>query len=146
MNLAERLGHAPDARLLIVNADDLGMCLSANTGILALLDAGAISSATVMTPCSWAPAAIGAAGGHDVGVHLTLTSEWDSYRWGPVTRDAPVSSLVDADGYFPRDCRTVEERANPDEVYRELRAQVLKAISLGLDPSHADNHVTPPPG
>lgn len=143
MNLARRLGAGPDDRLLIVNADDYGMCRAANTGITSLLAARAISSATVMTPCPWAPDAVrtAVAGGYDVGVHLTFTSEWEGYRWGPVTRDRAVSSLVDDAGYFPADCRTVEERADPEEVRAEIDAQIGRAVALGLDPSHADNHM-----
>ncbi|MFF3670729.1 polysaccharide deacetylase family protein [Microtetraspora malaysiensis] len=143
MNLARRLGAREDDRLLIVNADDYGMCRAANTGITSLLAARAISSATVMTPCPWAPEAIrtAVAGGYDVGVHLTFTSEWEGYRWGPVTRDRGVSSLVDEAGYFPADCRAVEERADPDEVHAEITAQIRRAVTLGLDPSHADNHM-----
>ncbi|MCC5581137.1 polysaccharide deacetylase family protein [Microtetraspora sp. AC03309] len=143
MNLAQRLGGRSEDRLLIVNADDYGMCRAANTGITSLLAARAISSATVMTPCPWAPDAVrtAAAGGYDVGVHLTFTSEWEGYRWGPVTRDRAVSSLVDEAGYFPADCRTVEERADPDEVRAEITNQIRRAVTLGLDPSHADNHM-----
>ncbi|GLX02055.1 polysaccharide deacetylase family protein [Microtetraspora sp. NBRC 16547] len=143
MNLAQQLGARAEDRLLIVNADDYGMCQAANTGITSLLAAGAISSATVMTPCPWAPDAVrtAAAGGYDVGVHLTFTSEWKGYRWGPVTRDRAVSSLVDEAGYFPADSRTVEERADPDEVHAEITNQIRRAVVLGLDPSHADNHM-----
>jgi chitin disaccharide deacetylase len=141
--LAERLGHSPATRLLIVNADDYGMCRAANTGITSLLEACEIDSATVTVPCSWAPEAIAtaAAHGYDVGVHLTLTSEWEGYRWGPVSSDAEVSSLVDSQGYFPPDCQTVEQQADPEQLARELRAQLTKAIALGLDPTHADNHM-----
>ncbi|MEV6105039.1 polysaccharide deacetylase family protein [Streptomyces sp. NPDC051940] len=141
--LATRLGHAADDRLLIVNADDYGMSRSANLGITSLLQAGAISSATLMTPCPWAPAAVAQAreGGYDVGVHLTLTSEWEGYRWGPVTRDGSVASLVDEAGYFPRDCETFERKADADEVRTEITHQIRRAIDLGLDPSHADNHM-----
>ncbi|SEM45234.1 polysaccharide deacetylase family protein [Nonomuraea pusilla] len=142
-DLATRLGHSADDRLLIVNADDYGMSRSANLGITSLLRAGAISSATVMTPCPWAPAAVAEAveGGYDVGVHLTLTSEWEGYRWGPVTRDRSVASLVDDTGHFHRDCATFERDADPEEVRAEIANQIRKAIALGLDPSHADNHM-----
>ncbi|MEU1726544.1 polysaccharide deacetylase family protein [Nonomuraea sp. NPDC005692] len=141
MTLASRLGHAPDDRLLIVNADDYGMSRSANLGITSLLRAGAISSATVMTPCPWAPQAVAAAAGFDVGVHLTLTSEWEGYRWGPVTRDRPVPTLVDETGYFFRDCASFERSADPGEVRVEIVNQIRRAVALGLDPSHADNHM-----
>ncbi|MEV4170740.1 polysaccharide deacetylase family protein [Nonomuraea sp. NPDC049709] len=127
-------------RQLIINADDYGMCRAANTGITSLLQAGAISSATVMTPCPWAPDAIATVARHgwDVGVHLTLTSEWEGYRWSPLTGGA---SLRDAAGYFPRESKTVEEQADPAEIRAELVAQIDRAVALGLDPSHADNHM-----
>ncbi|QMU72455.1 polysaccharide deacetylase family protein [Streptacidiphilus sp. P02-A3a] len=143
MTLAQRLGFGPDERLLIINADDYGMSRAANTGITSLLAARAISSATVMPPCPWAPDAIATAvaGGYDVGVHLTLTSEWAGYRWGPVSTGRPVPSLTDAAGYFPADCASVELTADPDEIRVELTAQIERALALGLDPSHADNHM-----
>ncbi|WP_214324385.1 polysaccharide deacetylase family protein [Nonomuraea sediminis] len=127
-------------RQLIINADDYGMCRAANTGITSLLEAGAISSATVMTPCPWAPDAIATAsrGGYDVGVHLTLTSEWEGYRWSPLTTG---TTLRDAAGYFHADSKSVEEQADPEDVRVELIAQLDRAIALGLDPSHADNHM-----
>jgi predicted glycoside hydrolase/deacetylase ChbG (UPF0249 family) len=141
--LANRLGFAPNSRLLIINADDYGMCRAANTGITSLLRARQIDSATVTLPCSWAPDAIATAvtNGYDVGIHLTLTSEWESYRWGPVASGGTTASLVDPQGYFPAESRTVEQKADPEELARELRAQLTKAIALGLDPTHVDSHM-----
>ncbi|TNC21008.1 polysaccharide deacetylase family protein [Amycolatopsis alkalitolerans] len=136
--LNRRLGYAAGDRLLIVNADDFGMCRSANRGIHKLLAAGGISSATLMTPCAWAPAAASMAAAFDVGVHLVFTSEWERYRWGPV--GAP-GSLVDEAGYFPRDCASFERQAEPEHVRAEIEAQLAKAVALGLDPTHADNHM-----
>ena len=101
--LAERLGHDADARLLIVNCDDLGMCDSANEGVYHSLRHGFATSATLMVPCPWAREAAAQYRGEDVGVHLTLTSEWELYRWGPITQ-AP--SLLGGDGGFPR---TIED-------------------------------------
>ncbi|MCI3923174.1 polysaccharide deacetylase family protein [Paenibacillus sp. TRM 82003] len=144
MNTAQRLGYAPDARLLIVNADDFGMCHATNEGIFQLLEEGAVDSATVMMPCGWArEAALWSAArpGLNVGVHFTLTSEWQGYKWGPVTRQGDTGSLVTSEGYFPADCRTVELRADPVQVRAELVAQLEMAKSLGLDPTHVDNHM-----
>lgn len=141
-DLNVRLGHAADARVLIVNADDFGMCRSANEGIRSLLAAGAISSTTLMTTCPWAPEALAFAAAHpqhDVGLHLVFTSEWEGYRWGPVG-DARAS-LVDADGYLPRDCRTFELTAAEDDVVAEMRAQLARMRAAGVEPSHADNHM-----
>ncbi len=144
MTLAEQLGHEAGDRLIILNADDFGMCRSANLGIQSLLAAGAISSATVMMPCGWAPQAVQIARAHpsfDIGVHLTFTSEWPAYRWSPVSAAQDVSSLVDADGYFPATIAPVEERATQEHVRREIHSQIERALALGLRPTHADNHM-----
>ena len=97
-SLAERLGHAPDDRLLIINCDDLGSSHAANVGIYEALRDGIATSATLMVPCPWAREAAARYRGEDVGVHLTLNAEYDLYRWGPITH-AP--SLLDGDGGFP---------------------------------------------
>lgn len=141
-DLAERLGLAPGARAIILNADDFGMCHAANTAIVELLDAGRIDSTTLMVPCSWAPEALSFAAGRtdlDVGVHLVLTSEWSRYRWRPLTGSA--SSLVDADGFFPADVVAVEQRAAADDVAVELAAQLQAALDAGVDVTHLDNHM-----
>jgi predicted glycoside hydrolase/deacetylase ChbG (UPF0249 family) len=141
-DLAERLGLAPGARAIILNADDFGMCHAANTAIIELLDAGRIDSTTVMVPCSWAPEALAFAAARtdlDVGVHLVLTSEWSRYRWRPLTGTG--TSLVDADGYFPPDVVAVEQRATTDDVATELAAQLQAALDAGVDVTHLDNHM-----
>ncbi len=138
--LAERLGHPPDARLLIVNCDDLGSTHAANVGIYECLRDGIATSATLMVPCPWAREAAARYRGEDVGVHLTLNSEWDEYRWGPITH-AP--SLVDGDGGFPRTIEEVFDHADLDEVRRECRTQIERAILWGFDVSHLDSHMGP---
>jgi predicted glycoside hydrolase/deacetylase ChbG (UPF0249 family) len=141
-DLAERLGLAPGARAIILNADDFGMCHAANTAIVELLDAGRIDSTTLMVPCSWAPEALSFAAARtdlDVGVHLVLTSEWSRYRWRPLTGTA--TSLVDADGFFPVDVVAVEQRAATDDVAVELAAQLQAALDAGVDVTHLDNHM-----
>lgn len=136
--LAERLGYGPDARLLIVNCDDLGSSQAANTGVYDALRHGAATSASLMVPCPWARGAAAEYRGEDVGVHLTLNAEWDLYRWGPITQ-AP--SLLDGDGGFPRTVADVFDHADLDEVRRECRAQVERAIYWGFDVSHLDSHM-----
>jgi len=136
--LAERLGYGPDDRLLIVNCDDLGSSHAANVGVYEALREGTATSATLMVPCAWAREAAARHRGEDVGVHLTLNSEWDRYRWGPITH-AP--SLVDGDGGFPRTVEEVWEHADMDEVRRELRTQVERAILWGFDVTHLDSHM-----
>ncbi|SKC56430.1 polysaccharide deacetylase family protein [Krasilnikoviella flava] len=141
-DLTARLGLGPDARAIILNADDLGMCRAANRAILPLLAAGHLDSATVMVPCPWAPDALAAAAadpGLDVGVHLVLTSEWTRYRWRPLT--GVDTSLVDAAGYFPAAVDVVERQAQDDDVAAELAAQLDAALGAGVDVSHLDNHM-----
>jgi predicted glycoside hydrolase/deacetylase ChbG (UPF0249 family) len=144
MKLARALGYGESDRLLIVNADDFGMCHAANDATRQLLAEGAVSSATVMMPCGWAKEAAAWGAAHpqyDVGVHLTFTSEWQTYKWGPVTREGGVASLITGEGYFPQDCMTFERRADPSEVRREIVNQIEMALRMGVDPTHLDNHM-----
>ncbi len=136
--LAERLGYPPDARLLIVNCDDLGMSHAANVGVYQALREGVATSASLMVPCPWGREAASRYRGEDVGVHLTLNAEHDLYRWGPITH-AP--SLLDGDGGFPRTLLDVWDHADIDEVRRECRAQLERAIYWGFDVSHLDSHL-----
>ncbi|MBW3667751.1 MAG: polysaccharide deacetylase family protein [Actinobacteria bacterium] len=135
---AERLGHPPDAKLLILNCDDLGLSHAANVGVYQALREGLATSASLMVPCPWAREAASRYRGEDIGVHLTLNAEFDLYRWGPLTH-AP--SLLDGDGGFPRTLADVWDHADLDEVRRELRAQVERAIYWGFDVSHLDSHM-----
>jgi predicted glycoside hydrolase/deacetylase ChbG (UPF0249 family) len=137
-SLAERLGHRPDDRLLIINCDDLGSSYAANVGCYEALRDGVATSATLMVPCPWAREAAARYRGEDVGVHLTLNAEYDLYRWGPITHGP---SLLDGDGGFPRTIEDVWDHADLDEVRRELRAQVERAIFWGFDVSHLDSHM-----
>lgn len=136
--LAERLGYDADARVLIINCDDLGACHAANVGVYESLRSGLATSATLMVPCPWARDAAAGYLGEDVGVHLTLNCEYDVYRWGPITH-AP--SLLDGDGGLPRTITDVWDHADLDEVRRECRAQIERAILWGFDVSHLDSHM-----
>jgi len=138
VTLAERLGFRPDDRLLIVNCDDLGSTYAANIGVYESLREGIATSSSLMVPCPWARDAAARYRGEDVGVHLTLNAEFEHYRWGPITQ-AP--SLLDGDGGFPRTLEDVWDHADLDEVRRELRAQVERAILWGFDVSHLDSHM-----
>lgn len=141
-DLADRLGLAPGARAIILNADDFGMCHAANTAIVDVLTTGHVDSATVMVPCSWSPEALAFAASRtdlDIGVHLVLTSEWSRYRWRPLTGTG--TSLVDVDGFFPVDVATVERSATEDDVAAELAAQLQTALDAGVDVTHLDNHM-----
>jgi predicted glycoside hydrolase/deacetylase ChbG (UPF0249 family) len=139
-SLAERLGHSPDARLVIISCDDLGSCHAANVGVAKALHGGVATCASIMVPAPWARhAAELYEPGDDVGVHLTLNAEHPMYRWGPLTH-AP--SLLSGDGGFPRSIDDLWEHADPDEVRRELRAQVERALAWGIDVTHLAPHLT----
>ncbi|MFD0713478.1 polysaccharide deacetylase family protein [Paenibacillus sp. GCM10027626] len=144
ISTAQALGYREDERLLIINADDFGLCYSSNEGIRQLLLEGAVSSATIMMPCNWARDAALWSARHrhlDIGVHLTFTSEWGAMKWGPVCRHQAVGSLVTDEGYFPADAKTFERQAVEAEVKAELAAQIEMALSLGIDVTHVDNHM-----
>lgn len=136
--LAERLGHAADAKLLIINCDDLGSSRAANVSIYHALRKGTATNATLMVPCPWSRDAARMHMGEDVGVHLTLTSEWDTYRWAPITHSP---SLLDGDGGFPRTVADTWDHADIDEVRKECRAQIERAILWGFDVTHLDSHM-----
>jgi predicted glycoside hydrolase/deacetylase ChbG (UPF0249 family) len=138
VNLAQRLGYPADAKLVIINADDLGSCHSANVGVFECLATGTTTSATLMVPCPWAREASSRYRGEDIGVHLTVNAEYELYRWGPITH-AP--SLLGGDGGFPQTVEDVWDHADLDEVRRECRAQIERAILWGFDVSHLDAHM-----
>ena len=143
-NLAQRLGYPADAKLLILHADDLGVSHSVNVASFEALDKGVISSASIMMPTPWVTEVAAYAKSHpnaDLGLHLTLTSEWDTYRWGSVESKDKVPSLHDSTGTFPSDVPPVATRAKPAEVERELRAQIDRALALGIRPTHVDSHM-----
>lgn len=138
--LAERLGHSADARLVILSCDDLGSCHAANVGVYRAIREGVATCASLMVPAPWARhAADQYRPDDDIGVHLTLNAEHAAYRWGPITH-AP--SLLSGEGGFPRDLDDLWEHADPDEVYRELKAQIDRAIAWGIDVTHLAPHLT----
>jgi len=142
--LAERLGHPADTKLLILHGDDLGVAHSVDTASFDALSTGAISSASVMMPTPWVTEVAAWAKAHpdaDIGLHLTLTAEWKTYRWGSVASNGAVPSLLDSVGTFPSDVEPVAKRAQLAEVERELRAQVERALALGIRPTHLDSHM-----
>ncbi|MBK5222876.1 MAG: ChbG/HpnK family deacetylase [Acidimicrobiia bacterium] len=136
--LAERLGHSPDDRLLIVTAHDLGSSHAANTGVYQALRDGIATSASLMVAAPWARVAAAEYRGEDVGVQLTLNAEYEAYRWGPITH---AGSLVDGDGGFPHTPAELWDHADLDEVRRECRTQIERAIIWGFDVSHLDSHL-----
>jgi predicted glycoside hydrolase/deacetylase ChbG (UPF0249 family) len=142
--IAERLGHPADSKLLILHADDLAVAHSVDAASFDALEKGAISSASVMVPSPWITEVAAYAKAHpnaDLGVHLTLTSEWETYRWGSVEPADKVPSLLDSAGTFPRDEKLVAATAQLLEVEREIRGQIDRAIALGIRPTHVDSHM-----
>ena len=141
--LAEDLGYPPDARLLIVHADDLGMANSVNQASFEAITRGSVNSASVMMPTPWVTQVAAFAKTHpdaDIGLHLTLTSEWRDYRWGPMARES-VGSLLDSTHYLHHRCPEFAADATLADVERELRAQVEQALRLGIRPTHLDTHM-----
>lgn len=142
-SLAERLGRRAKDKLLIINSDDSGMSHSVNRAFLSAWEKGIIRSTTAMVPCPWFPAFAAAAKerGIPVGVHLTTTSEWSLYRWGPVSPKASVPSLLDEHGYFYPDEQIFYGAATEEDVAREFRAQIERFCAHGLEPTHLDSHM-----
>lgn len=143
-SLAERLGYPADAKLLIVHADDLGMMRSVNAASIKAFETGLVNSGSIMVPCPWLPDIAAYARKRpeaDLGLHLTLTSEWTTFRWGPVLPKDRVSSLLDKSGYLYLTEVEAATHANPSEVEAEIRAQIERARSFGIQPTHLDSHM-----
>jgi len=142
--VAELLGYETEARLLIINADDFGMCHAENAATIVGLEQGAFCSSTIMVPCPWFEEAAAFARrtpDADLGVHITHTSEWDPLRWGPVCGRDAVPSLVDDEGYFYRDVESLYQHARANDIERETRAQIERALAADIDISHLDSHM-----
>jgi predicted glycoside hydrolase/deacetylase ChbG (UPF0249 family) len=131
-------------RFLIINADDFGVCLSANQAVEHLFNDGFITSTTLMTPCPWAEEALNRAKNNKkmrVGLHLTFNAEWTLYKWGPVCRTKLVNSLLDRDGYFYSKVAPLLQTAQPEDIIAEMEAQYGFMEKRGYKPTHADNHM-----
>jgi len=140
--LADRLGYPAGTKLVIIHADDLGETHAVNAAAIKALQSATINSASLMVPCPWFPEIADYANSHpdaDFGLHLTLTSERVYYRWGPVAPSDKVPSLVDKNGYFYHDWEQ-NEHINPKDVEVELRAQIERALTMGVRPTHLDSH------
>ncbi|MFM8625643.1 MAG: ChbG/HpnK family deacetylase [Actinomycetota bacterium] len=138
-SLASRLGHDDDARLVIISCDDLGSCHAATVGVYTALRQGVATCASIMVPAPWARFAALENHGDDIGVHLTLNAEHPNYRWGPITH-APT--LLSGEGGFPRSIDDLWEHADAEEVLRECRAQIERAIAWGIDVTHLAPHLS----
>ena len=141
---AEKLGWPAGTKVIMLHADDIGMSPEANTAAKQQLEAGDIQSAAVMIPCPNAEEFITYAKNNpkmDIGLHLTLTSEWKTYRWGPVTDGAEVPGLLDEDKKLWHTVRQVVQHASAEEVEKEIRAQIEQSIAWGHRPDHIDTHM-----
>ena len=140
----KRLGFSDDDRVIIIHTDDIGMCQASVDAFAEMVEFGLISSGAVMVPCPWFLEAAGFAVAHpevDLGAHLTLTSEWQTYRWGPISTRDPETGLMDEQGFFHRRSEGVWEHADPEAVQVELEAQVTRALAAGIDLTHIDTHM-----
>jgi chitin disaccharide deacetylase len=143
-SLAERLGYPADAKLLVVHADDLGMSHSVNAATIKGFESGLVNSGSIMIPCPWFSEIATYARANpqaDLGLHLTLTSEWTTFKWGPVTSKDRVSSLLDKTGHFHLSEAEAAAKADPKEVEMEIRAQIERAKAFGIQPTHLDSHM-----
>lgn len=140
---AERLGWPKGTRALILHVDDVGMSWDTEVGVMEAIEKGVANSLSVMMPTPWVPHAVEwiKATKADAGLHLTLTSEWKQYRWGPVAGKPAVPGLVDPQGALWPNVASVVKNATADEVEREIRAQLDRARTMGFEPTHFDSHM-----
>jgi predicted glycoside hydrolase/deacetylase ChbG (UPF0249 family) len=141
---AEKLGFPKGAKVLILHVDDVGMSYDSNMGAIQATEQGVATSMSVMMPCPWVPGFLQYLKTHpktDAGVHLTLTSEWHDYRWGPVAGKPSVPGLVDLEGALWPGVADVAQHASPAEVAREIRSQLERARTMGFEPTHLDTHM-----
>lgn len=142
--LAEKLGYDAEAKLLIVHADDIGLAQSVNDATNSAFASGGITSGSIMVPCPWFLDFAEYYKNHpdlDVGIHITLTSEWDHYKFGGVLPSTEIPSLLDENGYFYPTTEEVGLHADPVEAKNEIRAQIDRAIAYGITPTHLDTHM-----
>lgn len=139
------LGYPPDARLLIINADDFGMCHSTTTAIFRAMTEGVVGSTTLMVPCPWSAYAMRLLTENPAipfGVHLTVIGDTVNYRWRPVSCSDKIPSLVDETGHFYLFEHMDEFLAQVrlDELELEFRAQIETVLAAKLKPTHLDWH------
>jgi predicted glycoside hydrolase/deacetylase ChbG (UPF0249 family) len=141
---AEKLGYPKGSRVLILHVDDVGMSFDSNEGAINAITKGVATSCSVMMPCSWVPAFVQYMKQHpgiDAGLHLTLTSEWSGYRWGPLSGKTITPGLVDKEGALWHNVEEVVQHASADEVEKEIKAQLERARVMGFEPTHFDTHM-----
>jgi len=144
MNLAQKLGYPENTKLLIIHADDAGLSHSENQATIKALQNGSVNSYSIMVPCPWFFEMATFAKNnpnYDCGIHLTLTCEWENYKFGPVLPVSEVSSLVDQNGYFYKTRKDFKNNAKLSEIKKELTAQIERALQFGIQPTHLDSHM-----
>lgn len=142
--ILKKLGFANSDRVAIIHVDDVGMCQASIDAFSDLNAFGLISSGAVMTPCPWFPGAAKYARENpavDLGVHLTLNCEWETYRWGAISTRDPQTGLLDEAGFLHHSPAETQARADPAAVAIELEAQIQRALAAGIKPTHADTHM-----
>ena len=142
--IQERLGYTKDTKLLIIHADDLGVAQSENAASIYAMEKGSVSSGSIMMPCPWMGDIAAYANSHpnaDLGLHLTLTSEWEQYKWPTVIPINESASLVNKNGFLYSATDSLYMHANINEVEKEIRAQIERAKQFGIDPTHFDAHM-----
>ena len=140
----KKLGFSDTDRLVILHTDDIGMCQASLSAFIDLWEFGGISSGAIMMPCPWAKAAADYCREHpgvDMGVHATITAEWDAYRWSPLSTRDVASGLMDDDGFMWRSSEETQASATPEAVLGEIQLQVKKALAWGIDITHVDSHM-----
>lgn len=140
----KKLGFSNDDRVIIIHTDDIGMCQASVEAFADLVDFGLISSGAVMVPCPWFLEAAKFAAAHpeaDLGAHMTLTSEWETYRWGPISTRDPETGLMDEEGFFHKTSEGVWANANPEVAVNELEMQIQRALQAGMNLTHIDTHM-----
>lgn len=141
---AEKLGYPKGAKVIIMHVDDIGMSYDSNIGAIKAIEEGVANSLSVMMPCPWVPGFIHYLKNHpktDAGLHLTLTSEWKDYRWGPLAGKANVPNLVDEEGAMWRNVQGTATHATADDIEKEIRSQLDRARTMGFEPTHMDSHM-----
>lgn len=141
---SEQLGYPNGKKVLLLHMDDIGMCPEANAAAERYIENKQLLSASVMMPCQEAASFLAWVKNHpetDIGLHLTLTSEWKTYRWPPLTDATQVPGLIDPDGKFWHEVPDVVTHASASEVEMEIRSQVEKCLALGHRPTHIDTHM-----
>ncbi len=143
-SISEAITGNAGARTLVVHVDDVGMCHGANVAFVELARSGAVTCGSIMVPCPWFREIASVAADDaslDLGVHLTLTSEWPQYRWAPLSTRSRDSGLIDEQGYFPRNCLILRRRLDVEAAETEFRAQIDRALDAGIDVTHLDTHM-----